>query len=274
MPRVSVVIPAHNAAPFLPAALESVRAQTFTDWEVVAVDDGSSDETWSILESAGPRVRGLRNPQAAGPAAARNRALAEATGELVAFLDADDLLLPRYLESQIACLEAAPGGRAESRHRHLRRPRARGGALRRLHLPGRGARPRPAAHPRARAPSQPDLHRLAGAGGGRSGGRVVRPRAVRHRGLRAVAQDPRARLRGDPQPGAARRVPAARRHGLLGHRPPGRQQPAHLRARARPRTAEPHASGASRAEPFATTARWRRWRGRASRRDAVDRWPS
>ena len=107
MPLVSVVIAAHDAAPFLPAALESVRAQTFTDWEVVAVDDGSSDETWSILEDAGPRVRALRNPQAAGPAAARNRALAEAAGELVAFLDADDLLLPRYLESQIGCLEAA-----------------------------------------------------------------------------------------------------------------------------------------------------------------------
>jgi glycosyltransferase involved in cell wall biosynthesis len=107
MPRISVVIPAHNAAPFLPAALDSVAAQTFTDWEIVAVDDGSSDETSSILESAGPRVRALRNTEPAGPAAARNRALAEATGELVAFLDADDLLLPRYLESQIACLEAA-----------------------------------------------------------------------------------------------------------------------------------------------------------------------
>ncbi|HJS95798.1 MAG TPA: glycosyltransferase family A protein [Solirubrobacteraceae bacterium] len=107
MPRVSVVIPAHNAAPFLPAALSSVAAQTFTDWEVVAVDDGSSDETWSILESAGPRVRAFRTLQSEGPAAARNRALAEVTGELVAFLDADDLFLPRYLESQIACLESA-----------------------------------------------------------------------------------------------------------------------------------------------------------------------
>ena len=74
MPRVSVVMPAHNAAPFLPAALSSVQAQTFTDWEVVAVDDGSSDETWSILENAGPRVRALRTPQSEGPAAARNRA--------------------------------------------------------------------------------------------------------------------------------------------------------------------------------------------------------
>jgi glycosyltransferase involved in cell wall biosynthesis len=100
-------MPAHNAAPFLPAAISSVQAQTFTDWEVVAVDDGSTDETWSILESAGPRVRALRSPQPEGPAAARNRALAEVTGELVAFLDADDLFLPRYLESQLACWESA-----------------------------------------------------------------------------------------------------------------------------------------------------------------------
>jgi glycosyltransferase involved in cell wall biosynthesis len=111
MPQVSVVIPAHNATPFLPAALDSVQAQTFTDWEVVAVDDGSSDDTWSILEAAGPRVRAFHNAEPAGPAAARNRALAEATGELIAFLDADDLLLPCYLESQIACLQAARAAR-------------------------------------------------------------------------------------------------------------------------------------------------------------------
>lgn len=107
MPRVSVIIPAHNAAAFLPAALGSVRAQTFTDWEVVAVDDGSSDDTWSVLQGAGPRVRALRNAGATGPAGARNRAIAEATGELVAFLDADDLLQPTYLERQIACFDAA-----------------------------------------------------------------------------------------------------------------------------------------------------------------------
>jgi teichuronic acid biosynthesis glycosyltransferase TuaG len=107
LPRVSVIIPAHDAATFLPDALRSVQHQTFTDWEVVAVDDGSRDKTWSILESAGPRVLALRNEVAVGPAAARNHALASASGELIAFLDADDLLLPRYLESQIACLQAA-----------------------------------------------------------------------------------------------------------------------------------------------------------------------
>jgi glycosyltransferase involved in cell wall biosynthesis len=107
MPRVSVIIPAHNAAAFLPSALESVERQTFGDWEIVAVDDGSSDGTWSILERAGDRVRAFRNASPVGPAAARNRALGVATGELVVFLDGDDLLLPTYLERQIECLTTA-----------------------------------------------------------------------------------------------------------------------------------------------------------------------
>ena len=54
MPRVSVIIPAHNAARYLAETLASVHAQTYGDWEIVAVDDGSSDDTWSLLESAGP----------------------------------------------------------------------------------------------------------------------------------------------------------------------------------------------------------------------------
>jgi glycosyltransferase involved in cell wall biosynthesis len=107
VPRVSVITPAHNAERFLPEALASVQAQTFGDWEVVAVDDGSSDSTSRILNEAGPRVRALRNETPGGPAAARNRAISVATGELVAFLDADDALMPRYLESQIAFLDAS-----------------------------------------------------------------------------------------------------------------------------------------------------------------------
>jgi teichuronic acid biosynthesis glycosyltransferase TuaG len=107
VPRVSVIVPAHNAAPFIEQTLESVRRQTYSDWEVVVVDDGSSDGTWELLQAAGPGVRSFRREQAGGPAVARNRALSEATGEFVVFLDADDLLLPRYLESQLACHEAA-----------------------------------------------------------------------------------------------------------------------------------------------------------------------
>lgn len=112
MPRISVIIPAHNAAPFIEETLASVRAQTYSDWEVVVADDGSSDGTWELLQPAGPGVRSFRRDSAGGPAVARNLALSNATGEFVMFLDADDMLLPRYLESQLACYEEA------SRHPH------------------------------------------------------------------------------------------------------------------------------------------------------------
>ena len=107
VPRVSVIIPAHDAAPYLDETLASVSAQTHDDWEIVACDDGSSDGTWEILSTAGPRVHAVRNEQAGGPAVARNRALEHATGEFAMFLDADDLILPRYLESQLAAYERA-----------------------------------------------------------------------------------------------------------------------------------------------------------------------
>lgn len=105
MPRISVIIPAHNAAPFIEETLASVRAQTYSDWEVVVTDDGSSDGTWELLQAAAAGVRSFRRESAGGPAVARNLALSNATGEFVMFLDADDLLLPRYLESQLACYE-------------------------------------------------------------------------------------------------------------------------------------------------------------------------
>ena len=107
MPRVSVIIPAHNAAPFIEQTLASVREQTYQDWEVVVADDGSSDRTWELLQDAGAGVRSFHRDEAGGPAVARNLALSNATGEFVMFLDADDLLLPRYLESQLACYQAA-----------------------------------------------------------------------------------------------------------------------------------------------------------------------
>ncbi len=107
MPLVSVIVPAHNAAPFIERTIASVRGQTCADWEVVAVDDGSTDETWELLQRAGAKVRSFRRERAGGPAVARNLALEHAAGELVVFLDADDLLLPRYLERQLASYRAA-----------------------------------------------------------------------------------------------------------------------------------------------------------------------
>lgn len=107
MPRVSVIVPAHNAAPFIERTIESVHRQTYRDWELIVADDGSEDDTWALLQAAGPRVRSFRRETAGGPAVARNLALSNASGEFAAFLDADDLLLPSYLESQLSCYEQA-----------------------------------------------------------------------------------------------------------------------------------------------------------------------
>lgn len=98
-PRVSVLLPAYNAAPWIAAALDSVQQQTFGDWEIVAVDDASADATLSILRSlAGDRLRVDRNPRNLGMTANWNRCLSLARGDLVLKLDADDALKPRALE--------------------------------------------------------------------------------------------------------------------------------------------------------------------------------
>lgn len=105
MALASIVTPVYNAARWLPETLASVRAQTITDWEQVLVDDGSSDDSCAIIEAAAAedaRFRLLCSPQNAGPAKARNVALAAARGRYIAFLDADDLWLPEKLAR---CLE-------------------------------------------------------------------------------------------------------------------------------------------------------------------------
>ncbi|PIQ84452.1 MAG: hypothetical protein COV75_02235 [Candidatus Omnitrophica bacterium CG11_big_fil_rev_8_21_14_0_20_63_9] len=107
-PTVSVVIPAHNAAATIDAAIHSVLHQTAPAFEIIIIDDGSTDGTAQRVQTFGERVRYLRQEQA-GPAAARNRGAAEARGEYVAFLDADDLWLPRKLEAQLAVVEQEPG---------------------------------------------------------------------------------------------------------------------------------------------------------------------
>jgi glycosyltransferase involved in cell wall biosynthesis len=101
MPRVSVIIPAYNAEPHLGETLAAVETQTYRDWEVVVADDGSTDETVEIAEAFGDRFTVLRGSSNEGPAAARNRAVAASSGELIALLDADDLWLPSYLERMV-----------------------------------------------------------------------------------------------------------------------------------------------------------------------------
>ncbi len=107
MPRVSVIIPAYNAAGFVRRAVDSVLAQTWQDLELLVVDDGSTDSTRSVLATYGERLRML--PQAnGGPAAARNNGLRAATGEYVAFLDADDWWEADKLTEQVALLDSHP----------------------------------------------------------------------------------------------------------------------------------------------------------------------
>ncbi|HUE76455.1 MAG TPA: glycosyltransferase, partial [Longimicrobiales bacterium] len=105
---VSVIIPAYNARPWIGDAIESALRQTHPPREVIIVDDGSEDGTDEmVLARFGDRVRVLRQENR-GLAAARNAGLAAAGGELIQFLDADDVLLDRKLEKQVALLGRAP----------------------------------------------------------------------------------------------------------------------------------------------------------------------
>lgn len=100
MPPVSVVIPVRDGERFVGAAIDSVLAQTMRDFEVVVVDDGSTDRTAEILAAYGDRIR-VHRQKNAGVAAARNAGAAIARGAYIAFLDADDVWLPHKLERQM-----------------------------------------------------------------------------------------------------------------------------------------------------------------------------
>ena len=91
--QFSVLISAYNKAESIRGAIDSVLAQTFTDYEVIVVDDGSTDQTLHVLESYGARIKVIRQPRR-GPEAARNDAAALASGEYLTMLDSDDLLFP------------------------------------------------------------------------------------------------------------------------------------------------------------------------------------
>jgi glycosyltransferase involved in cell wall biosynthesis len=112
-PRVSIIVPAYNAELFLPETLGSVEAQTYASWEAVIADDASTDGTVKAAEAFGERFKVLRGDVNAGPASARNRAIREAGGELLAFLDADDLWLPEYLD-RLVCLYDESRDRGEN----------------------------------------------------------------------------------------------------------------------------------------------------------------
>src|SRR5262245_49494514 len=105
-PLVSVVMPVYNAGAYLRLAVESVLSQTHSNWELLIVDDGSTDGCMSTVEDIrDERIRRLRQVNSGKPTAL-NRALDVAQGEFYALLDADDISYPRRLERQVACLSS------------------------------------------------------------------------------------------------------------------------------------------------------------------------
>ena len=106
-PTVSVIIPTYNRWPMVGEAIESVLAQSYRSWELIVVDDGSTDDTSERLALYGSKIKYISR-QRSGVAAARNHGIASATGQYVAFLDSDDLWMPRKLEVQTAFMEQHP----------------------------------------------------------------------------------------------------------------------------------------------------------------------
>ena len=110
-PAVSIILPTYNRARFLPQAIESIRQQQFGDWELIVVDDGSTDETSTLIQvltaDITQSVQYIRQENQ-GPYAARNSGLGRATGTLVAFYDSDDVWLPHHLQDCVDALAANP----------------------------------------------------------------------------------------------------------------------------------------------------------------------
>jgi glycosyltransferase involved in cell wall biosynthesis len=108
MPQISVVIPAYNAEQTIRETIESVQQQTLLDFELIVINDGSTDRTLEILQTIeDPRLT-ILSYQNGGLSVARNRGIFQATGEFIAFLDADDLWVPNKLELQLAALHQHP----------------------------------------------------------------------------------------------------------------------------------------------------------------------
>ena len=139
VPLVSVVIPTHDRLPLLREAVESVRVQSFTDWELVVVDDGSTDGTEAFLDALANedmRVRPLAMPHSGSATVARSAGVSASRGEWIAFLDSDDLWVPRKLEVQLReTLQHPRCGWSYTAYRHVD---VRGNAI-----PGRPARATP-----------------------------------------------------------------------------------------------------------------------------------
>ena len=108
MPTISIIIPAYNAEQTIIKTIESVQRQTFTDYEIIVIDDGSTDKTKDVVSKIEDRRLKILTYQNAGAATARNRGIAEATAKYLAFIDADDLWTPDKLELQLEALQKNP----------------------------------------------------------------------------------------------------------------------------------------------------------------------
>ena len=145
MPEVSVIIPSYNCAKYLTDAVDSVLNQTFRDYEVLVIDDGSTDDTEAVMSRYGEPVRYFHQPNS-GVANARNRGINESHGRYVAFLDADDTWRQDKLEAQVTALRKNPHYQAcytafavvssDLRPLCITRSRRHGGALEDLLLRG------------------------------------------------------------------------------------------------------------------------------------------
>lgn len=103
---VSIIMPSYNTAPYIKQTVQSVLAQTYTNWELIIVDDCSTDNTDEIVDAIkDSRIRYFKNEKNSGAAISRNKALREAKGQWIAYLDSDDLWMPKKLEKQIKFME-------------------------------------------------------------------------------------------------------------------------------------------------------------------------
>lgn len=104
--KVSIIMPSFNCGRFVAETIRSVQAQTYTDWEIIFVDDSSSDNTREVIDALNDsRIRYFKNEKNSGAAISRNLALREVKGRWIAFLDSDDLWKPNKLEHQIRFME-------------------------------------------------------------------------------------------------------------------------------------------------------------------------
>lgn len=108
MPRVSILLTCFNHIRFLPAAYEAVLSQTFKDWEIIAIDDGSTDGTREWLADRTEPITRIFNERNLGTYASLNVALTQASGEFIAILNDDDLWAPEKLAKQVAMMDANP----------------------------------------------------------------------------------------------------------------------------------------------------------------------